>query len=219
MRRLDELRSRFRTPGAGWVLAILFAVAAVPAAGATTWMNVERLPALVQESTRAVLTTVESVEYRYDERHMPSTFVGLRVEERLYGEALPAVGERLEIKIYGAPAPMPDGLQIRIDGAPRYRLGQRYLLLLRPDSPWGFTNPPGLFFGVFRIDEEEGGERLARSLGGNQRVFGPRGLPAYLEPGSIAPAALEKLRDPGAAVPYTLLKRALQRLKAGEKRR
>lgn len=217
MKYLDQPRCRRWMPRSEWAVGVLLTIV-VPLVGATTWISVERLPALVQESTRAVLATVESVEYRYDERRMPSTFVRLIVEDRLYGEALPAVGEPLEIKIYGAPEPMPDGLQMRIDGAPRYRPGQRYLLLLRSDSPWGFTNPPGLFFGVFRI-EGSAGQFRAQSLGGNDQVFGPEGLAAYLEPGSLTPAVRARLREPGAAVPYALLKRAVQRLKARSRQR
>ena len=191
-----------------YALAGLILVAAlVPVAYATTLVRHEEISALVKESRRAILGEVVGVRYGYDERHLHSTWVTLRVDETIYG-ASPSAGNEITFKIYGAPVAMSDGTRLFIEGTPLYRSGQRYLLLLREDSPWRFTSATGLFQGAFAVDEK--GE--ARSLGGNRRAFGESGLTRWLEADELDPAARARLSNPDAPVPVRLLRRAVERL-------
>lgn len=185
----------------GLVLAAILA----PAIDATTLVRYEQIPALVEESRRAVVAEVIDVRYGFDERKLHSTWVTLNVEQTIYGE--PPVGSQLKIKIYGAPIAMADGTRLFIEGTPLYRRGERYLLLLREESDWGFTNTSGLFQGAFALDEK--GE--ARSLGGNRAVFGESGLISWLDADEIDPAARARLVDPDAGVPVSLLRSAVER--------
>lgn len=194
------------------LVAVVFC-GATAATRAMSLVRAESLGALVDESRRCVLAQVIGVRYGYDDNRLPGTFVTLRVEDAVYGDELPAPGETLEIKLYGAPVEMDDGLRIHVDGTPRYRAGERYLLLLLGDSKWGFTNTAGLMFGAFRVEEDAAGRRMASSVGGNRWSFGERGLAGWLR----EPSELERgvLADPRAPVPYPLLRRALIELKSG----
>jgi hypothetical protein len=181
-------------------------------ASATTIVHAEDLSALVDESRRAVLAEVLDVRYGFDERKLHSTWVRLRVEDPLYGR-LPRSGEELEIKIYGAPVPMPDGSRLFLDGTPVYRAGQRYLLLLLDDSAWGFTDTAGLDQGAFRIERGVDGRDLAESLASNRSVVGERGLGRWLAPADVEPRDRPFLDRVTGPVPYTVLRQAILRAK------
>ena len=150
-----------------------------------------------------------NIRYGLDEHGLHSTWVGVRVDDALYGDAVPDPGQILTVKIYGAPFTMPDGSRIFIDGTPVYRPGERYLLLLRGESEWGFTNVAGLYQGAFRTAVDAGAE-TARSLSGNRNVFGRDGLGRWLTGENLTEAQRERLaEDPDAPVPYPLLRRAV----------
>ncbi|UCF68697.1 MAG: hypothetical protein JSV80_05260 [Acidobacteriota bacterium] len=142
---------RFQRLGARAALigsALVLAAASVPA---TSRLRIDELPALFDESQRALTAEVVVVHYGFDERRLHATFVTRKVEDRLFGDDLPSPGERLELKIYGAPEPMPDGSSLYVSGTPHYRIGERLLLPLIDTSAWGFTNTAGLHQGAFRI--------------------------------------------------------------------
>ncbi len=199
----------------GWVRGSLLAlgcclVGFAPALSSTL-MRAQELPAVVAESERAALVTVVDVRYMPDEAGRPSTHLVLELADPLYGFAR---GERqVAIKLFGAPVPMPDGHFAHIDGTPRFTRGQRYLLLLRGTSPWGFTGIAGHVFGAFRVEEDEDtGELLAFSTVRGRDVFGPGGLAQWLEGEALEGADARRLAEPDAPVPYEMLRRAVLRL-------
>jgi hypothetical protein len=195
-------------------LALAAALVGLPA-HATTFIRFEKLPALVAESERAVLATVTSVTHRYDARGLHATFVELQVEDSLYGAAAQE-GATLTIKLYGSPEPMADGSRMYVEGTPRYRVTERYLLLLRGESPWGFTNTAGLMQGAFRVDsEEDGGRLMAVSLGGNRSVLGPSGLGQWLSPTEVDAGQRRYLDVTEGGIPYELLRQAVVKLRQG----
>ncbi|ANM31927.1 hypothetical protein ABI59_23715 [Acidobacteria bacterium Mor1] len=205
--------SRLYRSAQGPALAILACLALLSLAPvhAATLVQLQELPALVDEAHRGVLATVAGVHHDYDARGLHATFVKLRIDEPLFG-AVPDAGEFLEIKLYGAPVEMPDGGRLFVEGTPRYGVGQRYLLLLREDSAWGFTNVSGLFMGAFRIESEPSGdENYAESLAGN-RVFGEGGLSRFIE--AEDPAEEPYLQVTDRPVPYPMLRRAVLKLDA-----
>jgi len=197
-------------PLAAWVVTLALAAACAPV-HSTTLVRSEELPALVEESRRALLAEVVAVRYGLDEHGLHSTWLTLEVEDALYGQDVPAPGGKLTVKLYGAPVTLPDGTRMFIEGTPAYEEGERYLLLLRGDSTLGFTNVPGLFQGAFRVWPESG-ETLARSLGGNRRVLGERGLEGWLDGGALTERQRARIGDPDAPVPYSLLRDAVLRL-------
>jgi hypothetical protein len=198
------------------VCLALWGLAASPAP-ATSLVVSQELPALVEESRRGVLAEVVRVRYGMDERNLHSTWVTLRIEDLVYGEGLEG-REELTIKVYGAPMTMPDGTRLFIDGTPLYRVGDRYFLLLRQDSDWGFTNTAGLAQGAFLVREERGHLR-ARSLTGNRGVFGEQGLARFLDEEELTPQERLTIADPAAAVPFPLLRRAVLQVWTGLGRR
>lgn len=200
--------SRATSGGIAIVVALL---AAVAPATATTLIRMEELPALVEESRRAVLAEVIEVRYGKDDQDLHSTWLTLRVEDPLYGDDLPAAGDELTVKIYGAPLTMPDGTRVFIEGTPLYRTGERYFLLLREDSSHGFTNVPGLYQGAFRASPALG-DTTVQSLSGNRRVFGEGGLVTWLDGAALTDGERSILGDSDAAVPYALLRQAVMRL-------
>ena len=194
----------------GPVFLLLAALCLAPLHAATL-VRLQELPELVDEAQRGLLATVTGVHHDYDERGLHATFVRLRVDESLFG-TLPAAGQEMRIKLYGAPVPMPDGGKLHVEGTPRYGVGRRYLLLLREDSAWGFTNASGLFMGAFRVQPGPGdGELLAESLAGN-RVLGEGGLSRFIDAADPAEAAFLQVTD--GPVPYPMLRRAILKLDA-----
>jgi hypothetical protein len=179
---------------------------AVSLSSATTLMRVQEFPELVDQSQRGALVQVLAVSYGYDESHLPSTSVLLRVEDPIYGAPLPEAGKTLRIKLFGAPVDMPDGRRLHVDGTPRYQVGERYVLLLLGESEFGFTNTASLGFGVFRVSDDATGQPLAQSVMGNRRAFGENGLASWLDDGEQQAGVSG---DPSAPVAYPLLRRAL----------
>lgn len=178
--------------------AVLIAVALSLMGGsvrATTLIHIQELRALVEESDGAALVRVTGVRYGLDERDLHSTFVTLEVEDPVYGSRVLAAGREMTIKTYGAPLTMPDGSRMSIDGTPRYRVGERYLLLLTRESEWGFSSTAGLFQGVFHVARDARGGLHARNLAGTERIVGKSGL---------TPA-----ERPSDAVSYSLLRSTL----------
>jgi hypothetical protein len=151
------------------------------------------LPAMVEESDVAVLVRVSEVRYGFDSRRLHSTFVTFDVEETIYGEGLAPAGEKAALKFYGAPIAMEDGSRVFVDGTPRYRPGERYVLLLTAGSEWGFRATVGLAQGAFRVSESAGGSMLAQSLSARRRAVGEdrSGETVQLE----APLLYEELRE------------------------
>jgi hypothetical protein len=197
-----------------WVLLAAATALALPA-DATTWVRLEPLPGLIEESRRAVLATVTAVHHDFDERRLHATFVTLRVEEVLYGENVPPAGDTLDIKIYGSPEPLSDGSRLFVEGTPRYTIGDRFLLLLCADSPWGFTSAAGLMQGAFRITEDAAGRLMAWSLGGNHHALGPEGLGRWLDERDVPAEERPYLAETHRPVPYSLLRRAILQLRSG----
>lgn len=182
---------------------------AVSVSVATTLIRVQEFPDLVEQSQRAALVEILSVSYGYDEHQVPSTSVVLRVEDPIYGVPLPEAGRTFRIKLFGAPVAMPDGRRLHVDGTPRYRAGERYVLLLLGESEFGFTNTASLGFGAFRIFDNRDGQPLAQSVMGNRKIFGDNGLGPWL---TDEPAETDASGDPSSPVPYTFLRQALRRL-------
>lgn len=189
--------------------AILISLFAVSVSSATTMMRVQEFPDLVEQSQRAALVEVLSVSYAYDENQLPTTSVLLRVEDPIYGAPLPKAGETFRIKLFGAPVEMPDGRRLYVDGTPRYRAGERYVLMLLGESKFGFTNTASLGFGAFRVSSTPGGQTLAQSVMGNRAAFGENGLGSWLDEASQEVSASA---DPASPVAYPLLRRALREL-------
>lgn len=63
-------------------------------------------------------------------------------------------------------------------GLPVYSSGEKYLLFLRQDSPYGLASPIGLGQGAFRVLEEAGKPARTVNAFNNQGLF--KGLPAQL---------------------------------------
>ena len=201
-----------RTP----VCLLLGAIALFGAAETTHALSLvrsENLAELVDQSGSGLRVRVVEVRYDYDAHELPSTFLTLRVEDAVYGDDTPAAGETIEIKLFGAPVSMSDGLRIHVDGTPDYRPGESYLLLLLERSEWGFTNTAGLMFGAFRIRADAEGRPLAESVGGNRWTFGDRGLSNWLA--DLTEPERAAVADPLAPVPYSLLRRAVTDLRNG----
>jgi hypothetical protein len=196
---------------------IWFAVIATvlaPPTHALTLVRTSELPDLVDESHRAVLATVTSVLHGFDEQGLHSTFVKLRVEDHLYGPDVPPPGQEMDIKIYGAPETMPDGSRLFVEGTPRYTIGDRYLLLMIEDSPWGFTNTAGLHQGAFRITGSDGG-LFAESLAGNGNVLGEEGLRRWLDVDQVSSDETQFLSHTEGPVPFSMLRKAVVDLWVG----
>lgn len=192
------------------MLTILFvSLFVVSVTWATTLIRVQEFPDLVEQSQRAALVEVLAVSYGYDEHQVPSTSVLLRIEDPIYGAPLPEVGKTVRIKLFGAPVEMPDGRRLHVDGTPRYRAGERYVLLLLGESELGFTNTASLGFGAFKIFDNRDGQPMAQSVMGNRTIFGDNGLGSWLIDEPLEAGAFG---DPSAPVPYSSLRRALQEL-------
>jgi hypothetical protein len=167
---------------------------------------------LVEESDGAALVRVTGVRYGLDERDLHSTFVTFEVEDPVYGSRFRAAGREMTIKTYGAPVTMPDGSRMFIDGTPRYRVGERYLLLLTRESEWGFSSTAGLIQGVFHVARDARGKLHARNLAGTARVVGMGGLARWLDDESMSPEKFAEAARPLDAVSYPLLRSALVRI-------
>ncbi len=194
----------------GWLLIALLFVFAVPSAQATSLVRQTDLPGLVGESRRAALVEVVNVRSGLDERELHSTWVTLRVEDPLFGDELPPAGDEFTIKIYGARETMPDGKRLFVDGTPLYAPGQRYLLLLVAESPWGFTSAAGLYQGAFRIVPDDRGRAVARNIRPASRLFGDGGAAKWLDVESL-PAAERRALAEQRELPYRLLRDAVLR--------
>ena len=195
--------SAHRPIGLALLVIVALASVALPA-HAVSFLRVQQLPELVEESTRAVMGEVVEVRYGFDEQRLHSTWVTLRVADALYGD-VPGPGGLLTFKIYGAPQPLEDGSRIFLDGTPMYTAGQRYLVLLIRESRWGFTNTAGLYQGAFLLDDAN----RVRRLDPHDEMFGEGGLVTLL--GGDGTTEVQPGRQPGFddIVDYARLRQAI----------
>lgn len=208
--RRTPLSHRGRT---ATLLVVLLLFLPVATTRATTLLRVQGLEELVDESVTAILGQVAEVRYGYDDRKLHSTWVTLRVDDAVYGSDLPAPGGEYTFKMYGAPVRMSDGTRMFIDGTPDYQVGERYLLLLIRVSDWGFTDTAGMFQGAFRITNAADGRVMAESLAGNPVILGSKGLAEWIGPAEVAAAEAPYLDSTRGVLPYSLLRRAIARIK------
>ncbi|HSF43282.1 MAG TPA: fibronectin type III domain-containing protein [Thermoanaerobaculia bacterium] len=143
--------------------ALLAAVAAAPA-GATTYVMVPD-EALVDQAPVAAVVRVAAVDPEASRRGGPvETEYRLEIEEVLKGQV---AGGTVLLRVPGGLRP--DGLGLRLYGAPELRAGERALVFLEPNGRGAFR-PVQLFLGVFH-QVEAGGLRLAvRDLSGTTEV-------------------------------------------------
>lgn len=155
---MDWSRTLFRT----LLLPALLAAVAAPA-GATTYVMVPD-EALVDQASVAAVVRVAAVDPEASRKGGPvETEYRLEVEEVLKGQAAGTVLLRVPGGL------RPDGLALRVHGAPRLEAGERALVLLEPSGRGAFR-PVQLFLGVFH-EVEAGGRRLAvRDLSGATEV-------------------------------------------------
>jgi hypothetical protein len=185
---------------------------------ATSLIEPLSLPELVQASHRAALVEAVSTRHGYDTRKLHSTWVTLRILEPLYGADLGVQGASIEIKLYGSREPVPDGSRLVVSGSPDFEPGERYLLLLGPTTAWGFTGVIGLFQGMFHVRQDGQGREMAAAVGGNRLAFGREGLERWLDRGSLSTTEKALLDRQDREVPYSLLREAVLRLRAGSRK-
>ena len=208
------MNDKIHAPRSRWLAAAIVLVSAaltLPAYSATL-LRSQELPELVDESRRAVLATVTGVHHGFDERGLHSTFVELRIDDRLYGRT-PRPGGKLKIKLYGAPETLGDGTRVFVDGTPQYEMGSQYLLLLKDTSDWGFTNVAGLYQGAFKVRSNRGERPMVESLAGNRAVFREGGLERWVESRNMRPSDRAFAASSDGPVPYTLLRQTVVQLK------
>jgi hypothetical protein len=154
-----------------WMLLLALALLAAPL-GATSYVRVSD-EALVDQALRIVVARIESAGV---------TEYSARVERSLKGGG---EGEVLRLRVPGGSGP--DGLALRIHGAPAFRSGERALLFLEPAGA-GAWRPLHLFLGAFH-EIAAGGRRLAvRDLSEVSEVrVVPEGEVKILPPGPDRP--------------------------------
>lgn len=102
-----------------------------------------------------------------DEHDIPATITTFEVSRSLKGGPI----QTLRIKQFGVTEVQPDGLASWVEGMPRYLRGGEYLLLLRDDSPLGFTSPMGLMQGAFEVRPSGDGRKVALNGAGNANLL------------------------------------------------
>lgn len=83
------------------------------------------------------------------------TYTTFAVHDVLKGD----VGATYEIKQIGGE--LPNGLKHRVEGVPRFTVGQEYVVFLPQVSSGGFSSPVGLSQGSFTVSQTEKGARVA----------------------------------------------------------
>jgi hypothetical protein len=160
-------------------LAACLLAALAPPAGATSFVPMTD-EALVDQAPAAAVVRIVAIDPRAGARdgRTWATEYRVRVEEGLKG-SLP--GATLRVRVPGGEGP--NGLSLRIYGAPRFGVGDRALLLLEP-AEGGAFRPFQLFLGAFHEAAAGAGRRFAvRDLAeaSEVRVSGdgaPKSLPA-----------------------------------------
>lgn len=134
------------------LLATLLLLASLPA-GAATYVSMAD-EALVDQAALIVQGTIETVAPAPERTGLAATDAVVRVERVLKGRTKT---ESVVVRVPGGE--LPDGVELRIPGAPRFQEGERTLLFLspRPDGAWA---PLHLLLGAFHA-LEAGGRRLA----------------------------------------------------------
>lgn len=169
----DRSLRRFLRAAAGLLLAL------APAARATTymWMDDSRL---ADGADAIALVTVTGVEPG-PARGVPSTDYLVNVRQVVGGDL---TASDIVVRIPGGIRP--DGIGLKIWGAPRFAIGEEALLFLVPDRD-GSYQIQHLLLGAFHVREEPGLGRLAlRDLAEGHRLDGgpeepTRGLDAFVE--------------------------------------
>lgn len=180
-----------------WAACLLLALA--PAAEATTYMQIEDAR-LADGASAIALVTVTGVETGPG-RAVPSTDYIVSVR-RVVGGELPA--SDIVVRVPGGVRP--DGIGLRIWGAPRFEIGEEALLFLLSDSD-GSYQILHLLLGAFHVREEHGVRKLAlRDLSEAHRLDrGPeeptRDLNAFVEWLSDRARGLQRAPDYGVAAP------------------
>ncbi len=156
------ISNRFSLRVLGPVLLALFA--AVPGT-ATTYVPMTD-EALVDQAPAAAVVRIVGVDPQAGARDHTvwATEYNAQVEQGLKG-GLPK-GAVLRLRVPGGIGPNgtgPDGLALRIDGAPRFAVGERALLLLEPIAG-GTFRPVQLFLGAFHEVAGEGRRFAVRDL-------------------------------------------------------
>ncbi len=131
-----------------------------------------RLADVTHEAAYVVHATVLAVRSGRDQSGLPATWITLAVTRTLKGPHR----AQLTIKQYGVASPLPDGTITRVDGLPRYRVGEEMVLFLRGTSRRGFTSPVGFAQGAYRV-RRNNGRALVR---GEQGTEGTRELDEFL---------------------------------------
>lgn len=177
----------------------------VPAAAATAVRDVD-LPTMLAETERVVDARVLAVDHLRDSRGLPATRVRLRIVEQFVG---PASGEIVTIKLFGAALSSGDGDGIFVAGTPRFDVGERYLLLLRAKSRWGFTGIAGHHQGAFRLTVAPDGSVRAERPRSGVPLLDDRTRYALARRLEIDAEQLRPLSEQLPDVDYPLLERAL----------
>lgn len=147
-------------------LSLLLALAALPASATTYQMVAD--PVLADQAETIVEATVVAVEPApVDGR--PATDYQIEVARVLKGD-LP--GSTVVMRVPGGVRP--DGVGLKIWGAPTFREGDRALLFLNAGAD-GVYRPLHLMLGAFHVDQVEGRQVAFRDLSEATRI-GPKGL-------------------------------------------
>ena len=165
-------------------LAFLLALAAVFPAAATSVLPVG-LDQMV--GTAAVAfegTCTENRTERDPATNLVVTYTTFSVHDVLKGP----VGTTYEIKQIGGA--MPGGLIYRVDGVPRFREGQDYVVFLPGVSAAGFSSPVGLEQGRFVVTPTANGREVA-----NGRDF--RDLTAGIPASELPPSLQQQTKRAG----------------------
>jgi hypothetical protein len=172
-------------------LAICLILAALPErapAATVVPFTLEQMEAL---SSDVVLGTVEDTRAGWDRNHQfIETRVRVRVERRLKGQGGPVVNVVVPGGVVGE-------VGMLTPGAPKFKPGERVLLLAEPKGKAGDIRPVGFFQGKLEVLTDSSGQALVRPAG---PAWGEQGEP--LPPGTV----------PRGPVPALPLAEVLKRL-------
>jgi len=166
-------------------LAFLLALAAAFPAAATSVLPVG-LDKMVADASVAFEGTCSGNRTERDPAtNLVATYTTFAVHDVLKGQ----VGATYEIKQIGGS--IPGGLTYKVDGVPRFREGQDYIVFLPGVSAAGFSSPVGLEQGRFVVTPTTNGREVA-----NGRDF--RDLTAGIPAGDLPPSLQQQAKRGGA---------------------